>query len=329
MGSKHSSNVTTTSASSASSSLSPSNSGRQYENYSRTTDWRHVQDISYDAFRHSLSPFDVLFVKSPVTVDKAVKQTLPRDGMCNLITHVGLLINHDVYPDSRLEKDQWYVLEYLDQTDGDVPDIDGKYRAGVQIRPLVNMLHNNARFGTTVYLACALRPSLRGNIDPPGMHATQVVESYTGRRARLHSPPRSATGNSSDAIGVDGAGRVDADTDDDMHSSEELNGRRCCACYCCGTKPKSTTICTDSHLHSSAKHVRSSAELVWHIFNSLGVIPERATPIDPTQLLPVDLLPGVQVNYPVLVTGYRMRRLIIANDDGGSSTPLMDESLDT
>lgn len=325
-----------------------------------------------------------------------------------MVTHVGILINHDVFPDARLQKGEWYVLEYLDQSDGDVPDMFGQYRNGVQIRSLRHLLFCNARLGHAIYLLCPLRPRARESVDPPGLREQTMIERLVGHSCQwtLGAAPSSSRMNPQRLMidHHDNDSRHDyqqhvydahvghatystyynmphrpslssstptatdsiTDDDDDVGTTDGGGGSCCCVSkrrrrnndrnspiserttpYYRGaydTSPvgiahvdgnNGTTTCCGTRRRRKRLHIRSSAELVYRLFAALGILPVAADPaLYIGQLLPVDLLPGVDPTTPVITTTYKIRRLVLEStlskekrpDDGPSS--LVDESLD-
>jgi len=326
---------------------------RVLNHYDRVTDWRHVTELAYDDIATECAPFDLLCVRSPTCQDKCVRKALPNQPECGLVTHVGLLINHSVYADARLEKGEWYVLEYLDSADGDTPDIFNQFESGVQIRSLRTLLHNNRVLQHNVYLLCPLRPQARRAIDIWGMHEQRALEQIIGRKARLGGGRFAATTLTDDNGTLDQytpPQRIDdsSESNDDNVRQDDVSTGSCCCCCC--RRGGDNDGADDPRMHPPRKYA-SSADFVFHVYSELRIIAAVGSNNHNVEalvikrkkrgvLLPVDFLPGVDsppsslssASLGGIIANYRMRRLIMRTPPTAEakrrSYMLVDETLE-
>jgi len=155
--------------------------GRDLSRYYHYADWRHIPHGSLNNAK--VQPFDLLFVKSGHYCDRTVRHAAKYHTIFGLLTHVGVFINKTVFPDRRLIDDEWYILEYLYKADKNVPNIYGEFAAGVQIRPLRQLIELNRHVHTHVFIHCPLRPTSREAILPPTIREQNIVEAFLGRQA--------------------------------------------------------------------------------------------------------------------------------------------------
>lgn len=275
-----------------------------------------LRTVDYETLMERVQVFDLIFIRHQIMhADDPLVPLIQRQPLFGCVTHVGVCINHTVFPDWRLNVNEWYVLEYVPYAGDAVPDIYGQTMAGVQIRKFQDLLRCNENTRT---LKSAILPDSLMQISSSAASTTSE-----GNMTIVHAPLRSTkksadmydeTSTLSSIIVRNATGFTPF-----LTRKDEIDAFQKSGCHCCISCKRSSTAEDIADLEAKRPFAgnyhrlkaKSSTAFVISLLEQLHILPIEPSTTGKGVLYPIDLLSKVHPQIPVLVNSYRTCRVIM------------------